>query len=74
MQQSGVLVEVPFLQLGILLHVSQCMRFFSSQVQRHVEVVRPALAISITTDGGSQNGDEVSLLSALHGLVSMEEL
>lgn len=32
--------------------------FFSSQVQRHVEVVRPALAISITTDGGSQNGDE----------------
>lgn len=53
MQQSGVLVEVPFLQLGILLHVSQCMHFFfSSQVQRHVEVVRPALAISITTDGG----------------------
>lgn len=32
--------------------------FFSSQVQRHVEVVRPALAVSITTDGGSQNGDE----------------
>lgn len=28
MQQSGVLVEVPFLQLGILLHVSQCMHFF----------------------------------------------
>lgn len=59
MQQSAVLVEVPFLQLGILFHVSQCMHFFfSSQVQRHVEVVRPALAISITTDGGSQNGDE----------------
>lgn len=28
MQQSKVLVEVPFLQLGILLQVSQCMHFF----------------------------------------------
>lgn len=28
MQQSGVLVVVPFLQLGILFHVSQCMHFF----------------------------------------------
>lgn len=52
MQQSGVLVVVPFLQLGILFHVSQCMHFFfSSQVQRHVEVVRSALAISIAMEG-----------------------
>lgn len=48
--------------------------FFSSQVQRHVEVVRPALAISITTAGDHRMVTRVSLLSALHGLVSMEEL
>lgn len=51
------------------------MHAFLSQVQRHVEVVRPALAISITTEGESHRTvTRVSLPSAIHGQVSVEDL
>lgn len=53
----------------------QPMHALLSQVQRHVDVVRPALAISITTEGESRRMvTRVSLLSAIHGQVSLEDL
>lgn len=53
----------------------QPIHAFLSQVQRHMEVVRPALAVSITVEGESNRMvTMVSLLSARHSQVSMEDL
>lgn len=58
MQQSEVLGGGPPSPTGDFASC-QPMHAFLSQVQRHVEVVRPALAISITTEGEiTQNGDK----------------
>lgn len=74
MQQSGVLVEVPFLQLGILLHVSQCMHFFFSSSKARGSSQTCSDHQYHYRGGSNRMVTRVSLLSALHGLVSVEEL
>lgn len=51
------------------------MHALLSQVQRHMEVVSPALAIGITMDGELRRMvARVSLLLAVHGQVSVEDV